>query len=58
MMWKDPIVEETRRLRKELADECRNDPQAIATYIREKERESPRCVVTRRSVDNPDAAAS
>jgi hypothetical protein len=46
-MWKDPIVEETRRLREELARSFNNDPEAIFRYIREEQRKSKRKVVSR-----------
>ena len=46
-MWKDPIVEETRRLREELAMSLNNDPEAIFRYIREEQRKSKRKIVSR-----------
>ena len=38
-MWNDPIVDEVRKARKEIADECGNDIHKLAKAIREKEKE-------------------
>jgi hypothetical protein len=46
-MWKDPIVEETRRLRRELAQEFNNDPKAIFAHVRKKQSVTKRQVVSR-----------
>lgn len=44
-MWQDPIVEETRQLRKRYADRFGNDPDAIFADIRKRQEESGRNVV-------------
>lgn len=38
-MWNDPIVDEVRKARKEIANECDNDIQKLAKMIKEKEKE-------------------
>ncbi|HYM61974.1 MAG TPA: hypothetical protein VEZ11_13910, partial [Thermoanaerobaculia bacterium] len=37
-MWNDPIVEETHKIRRELADEFKGDVHAYFEYLRERER--------------------
>jgi hypothetical protein len=41
-MWKDPIVEETRRLRKKYASMFKNDPDAIFQDIVKRQEASKR----------------
>lgn len=48
-MWKDPIVEETRRLRTELSREFNDDPQALLDYIKEKDKKREQKVISRPS---------
>lgn len=48
-MWKDPVVEETRRLRTELSREFNNDPQALLSYIKEKDKKREQKVISRPS---------
>jgi hypothetical protein len=38
-MWNDPIVEEVRKARREIANECGNDIHKLAKMIRKKEKE-------------------
>jgi hypothetical protein len=38
-MWNDPIVDEVRKARREIAHECDNDIQKLAKMIKEKEKE-------------------
>ena len=47
-MWHDPIVEETRRLRRQYAERFGNDPDAIFADIRKRQKESGRKLVTLR----------
>jgi hypothetical protein len=44
-MWNDPIVEETRRLRDELASRFDYDLEALSRYLRERDAADPRPVV-------------
>lgn len=48
-MWKDPVVEETRRLRTELSREFNDDPQALLNYIKEKDEKREQKVISRPS---------
>lgn len=48
-MWKDPIVEETRRVRTELSREFNDDPQALLDYIKEKDKKREQKVISRTS---------
>ena len=48
-MWKDPIVEETRRLRAELSREFNDDSQALLDYIKEKDKKREQKVISRPS---------
>jgi len=48
-MWKDPIVEETRRLRAELSREFNDDSQALVDYIKEKDKKREQKVISRPS---------
>jgi hypothetical protein len=48
-MWKDPVVEETRRLRTELSREFNDDPQALLNYIKEKDKKREQKVISRPS---------
>ena len=41
MMWKDPIVEETRRMKNEYASKFNYDLQAIYHNLKELEQELP-----------------
>ena len=44
-MWQDPVVQETRELRKQYATQFRNDPDAIFADIRNRQEKSKRkCV--------------
>ncbi len=45
-MWEDPIVQETRAAREELAARFNHDVAALCRYLREKEGEHPDRVVT------------
>lgn len=45
-MWEDPIVNETRAAREELAARFNHDMAALCRYLREKEREHADRVVT------------
>jgi hypothetical protein len=45
-MWKDPIVEEVRRIREEHAARFRYDLQAIYDDLKETERRSGRIIVS------------
>lgn len=45
-MWKDPIVEETRRLREEYAAEHNHDIEAIFRDAQRRQEASTRKVVT------------
>jgi hypothetical protein len=45
-MWEDPIVNETRTAREELAARFNHDLAALCRYLREREREHPERVVT------------
>jgi len=45
-VWKDPIVEEVRRIRDECAAKFNNDLAAICRDLREKEKRSGRKVVS------------
>jgi hypothetical protein len=47
-MWKDPIVEEVRKVREEHAKKFNYDIHAICEDIRKQERRSRRKVVTPR----------
>jgi hypothetical protein len=38
-MWNDPIVDEVRKARRKIANECGNDIHKLAKMIREKEKE-------------------
>lgn len=40
-MWKDPIVEELRAIRRQLAEEAGNDLHVICQRLREWERQHP-----------------
>jgi hypothetical protein len=42
---KDPIVEEVRRIRREIWEEFNHDPHAYAEYIRERQGKSGHKVV-------------
>ena len=53
-MPNDPIVEETRAARAEIVNECGEDVHAFFEYIRERERNNPRGVVTL-APNTPDA---
>ena len=48
-MWKDPIVEETRRVRAELLREFNDDSQALLDYIKEKDKKREQKVISRPS---------
>jgi len=45
-MWKDPIIEETRKRRDELAQKLGGELAAICKALQEKEAETTRKVVT------------
>jgi hypothetical protein len=45
-MWDDPIVEETDRVRREVAAEFNGDVHAFFEYLRQRERKSAEQVVT------------
>jgi hypothetical protein len=45
-MWRDPIVEEVRRLREEYAARFNHDLKAICRDLREREKASGRKVVS------------
>ena len=58
MAWEDPIVAETRALRRQLMDEVGNDLDALVKYLQEREREHPDRLVSlppRRSVTSETA---
>jgi hypothetical protein len=44
-MWKDPVVEKTRKLREEYAANLGHDPDAIFEDIRKRQERSERKVV-------------
>ncbi len=44
-MWNDPIVEETRNLRDELASRFDYDLEALSRYLRKRDAADPRLVV-------------
>ena len=46
-MWKDPIVEETRSRREELARRCNYDIKAIGEAVRRQQKASGRMPITR-----------
>jgi hypothetical protein len=48
-MWKDPVVEETRRLRTELSREFNDDSRALLDYIKEKDKKRGKKVISRPS---------
>ena len=41
MVWEDPIVAETRKLRQELMDEVGNDLDALIEFLKQRELEHP-----------------
>lgn len=43
-MWNDPIVEETRKLRDELASRFNYDLEALCRYLQERDAADPRPV--------------
>jgi len=45
-MWKDPIIEETRKLRDELAQKLGGELEAICKALKKKEEETQRKVVS------------
>jgi hypothetical protein len=45
-MWKDPIVEETRKLREEYSAEVSHDLDAIVRDLKQKERRSGKKLVS------------
>ena len=45
-MWKDPIIEETRKRRDELAQKLGNELEAICKALQEKEAKTTRKVVS------------
>lgn len=45
-MWKDPIIEETRKRREDLAQKLGGELEAICKALREKEAETTRKVVS------------
>lgn len=55
MMWKDPIVEETRRMKDEYASKFNYDLQAIYQDLKELEKQLPetRLIRTQPAVKNP-----
>ena len=58
-MWKDPIVEETRKLREEYASRFKHDVDAIFEDIRKRQRESGKKFVSfppRKPIIKPHAA--
>jgi len=46
MIWQDPIVKETRALRKQYAAQFKNDPDAIFEDILKRQKNSKRKHVT------------
>jgi len=46
MVWEDPIVAETRALRKQLMDEVGNDLDALVKYLKERELDHPERLVS------------
>lgn len=46
-MWKDPVVEDTRKLREELGREFHDDPNALFAYLQEHQKTSGRRIVSR-----------
>jgi len=46
-MWNDPIVEETRKIRDELAAKFNYDVQALGQYYRSRQGEENRVIVKR-----------
>ena len=46
-MWKDPIVEETRQLRKEYLTQCGHSPDAVYRDILNKQRQPGKNIVSR-----------
>ena len=51
-MWKDPIVEEIRAIREEIAQKCGNDIGRIVEYLRSKEKEHSGRLVTKEAEDD------
>lgn len=45
-IWDDPIIEEVRRVKREIAAEFNYDIHALCEYLRQRERESGRTYVT------------
>lgn len=45
-MWQDPVVEETRNLRKQYAEKFNNDIDAILADIRKRQEQSKRKLVS------------
>lgn len=46
-MWKDPIVEETRQLRKQYLASCGNSPDAVFLDILNRQRQPGENIVSR-----------
>ena len=46
-MWNDPIVEETRKVRDELAAKLNYDVQALGKYYKSRQKVESRTVITR-----------
>ena len=44
-MWKDPIVEEIRSIRKQIEHECDNDLRKIVERLRQRELQHPSRIV-------------
>lgn len=58
-MWRDPIVEETRKRRDEYAAEFNHNPDAIFDDIRKRQREAGKRLVSfpaRKPLQKPTAA--
>jgi len=45
-IWSDPIIEEVRRIKQEIAAEHKYDIHALCEHLRRRERESGRTYVT------------
>jgi|GEM_PF-6455266 len=45
-MWKDPIVDEIRKAREELADQCSFDPEKVSVFLFDLQSRSERKTVS------------
>lgn len=55
-MWNDPIVEETRKIRDEIAARFNYDVEALGRYYQEQQAKENRVVVKRAAKREPNEA--